>query len=69
MRRRSARLTDRRRSSATACARKNSSPVAPAPDAVDFLFIGALRDLKGPDLFIEAMAAFAGSAVAAAQTP
>ncbi len=37
-------------------------PVAAAPDAVDFLFIGALRDLKGPDVFIEAMAALAGSA-------
>ncbi|MEQ9692047.1 MAG: glycosyltransferase family 4 protein [Bauldia litoralis] len=36
-------------------------PVPPAPDAVDFLFIGALRDLKGPDLFIEALAAFDGA--------
>ncbi|MCB1494937.1 MAG: glycosyltransferase family 4 protein [Bauldia sp.] len=31
-------------------------PVDPAPDAADFLFIGALRDLKGPDVFIEALA-------------
>ncbi|MBB5754780.1 glycosyltransferase [Prosthecomicrobium pneumaticum] len=30
-------------------------PVATAPDAADFLFIGMMRDLKGPDLFIEAM--------------
>jgi glycosyltransferase involved in cell wall biosynthesis len=31
-------------------------PVTPAPDAVDFLFIGALRELKGVDVFIEALA-------------
>jgi glycosyltransferase involved in cell wall biosynthesis len=30
--------------------------IAPAPDAVDFLFIGELRELKGPDLFIAALA-------------
>jgi glycosyltransferase involved in cell wall biosynthesis len=30
--------------------------IAPNPDAVDFLFIGELRDLKGPDVFIEALA-------------
>ncbi len=30
--------------------------IAPNPDAVDFLFIGELRDLKGPDVFIEAIA-------------
>jgi glycosyltransferase involved in cell wall biosynthesis len=30
--------------------------IAPTPDAVDFLFIGELRDLKGPDIFIEALA-------------
>lgn len=30
-------------------------PVSPIPEAVDFLFIGALRDLKGPDVFIEAL--------------
>jgi glycosyltransferase involved in cell wall biosynthesis len=28
----------------------------PSPDARDFLFIGALRDLKGPDVFIKALA-------------
>jgi len=31
------------------------SPVGAAPDARDFLYIGMLRDLKGPDLFIEAL--------------
>lgn len=31
-------------------------PVAASPDAVDFLFIGALRELKGVDVFIEALA-------------
>jgi glycosyltransferase involved in cell wall biosynthesis len=31
-------------------------PVPPAPDARDFLYIGMLRDLKGPDVFIEALA-------------
>ncbi len=30
-------------------------PVAPAHDASDFLYIGMMRDLKGPDLFIEAL--------------
>ena len=30
-------------------------PVVAAPDARDFLFIGTLRDLKGPDVFIEAL--------------
>ncbi|OCP01316.1 MULTISPECIES: glycosyltransferase family 4 protein [unclassified Ensifer] len=30
--------------------------VAPRPDAVDFLYIGMMRDLKGPDLFVEAFA-------------
>jgi glycosyltransferase involved in cell wall biosynthesis len=30
--------------------------VAPHPNARDFLFIGALRDLKGVDVFIEALA-------------
>ncbi len=30
-------------------------PVEPGPDAADFLYIGMLRDLKGPDLFIEAL--------------
>lgn len=32
-------------------------PVPPAPDAADFLYIGMMRDLKGPDLFIDALAA------------
>ncbi|QLF70070.1 glycosyltransferase family 4 protein [Peteryoungia desertarenae] len=27
-----------------------------APDAVDFIYVGMLRDLKGPDVFIEAFA-------------
>jgi len=31
-------------------------PIELAPDVADFLFIGALRDLKGPDVFIEALA-------------
>ena len=31
-------------------------PVAPASSAADFLFIGALRELKGPDLFLIALA-------------
>jgi glycosyltransferase involved in cell wall biosynthesis len=31
-------------------------PVKTAPDPVDFLYIGMLRDLKGVDLFIEALA-------------
>ncbi len=31
-------------------------PVVPRPDAVDFLYIGMLRDLKGPDIFIDAFA-------------
>lgn len=30
-------------------------PVTANPDAADFVFIGMLRDLKGPDLFIEAI--------------
>ena len=30
-------------------------PVVNAPDAVDFLYIGMMRDLKGPDVFIEAL--------------
>ncbi|SOE17331.1 glycosyltransferase involved in cell wall bisynthesis [Hoeflea halophila] len=30
-------------------------PVGTAQDAVDFLYIGMMRDLKGPDVFIEAM--------------
>lgn len=31
-------------------------PVEPEDDARDFLFVGMLRDLKGPDVFIEALA-------------
>ena len=30
-------------------------PVVNRPDAVDFLYIGMMRDLKGPDVFIEAL--------------
>ena len=30
--------------------------VAPNPDAADFLYIGMMRDLKGPDIFIDALA-------------
>ncbi len=32
------------------------APVTPEPDAADFLFTGMMRDLKGPDLFIRALA-------------
>ena len=35
-------------------------PVATAADAADFLYIGMMRDLKGPDIFIDALA-LAGS--------
>ena len=31
-------------------------PVPPARDAADFLYIGMMRDLKGPDIFIDAIA-------------
>ncbi len=31
-------------------------PVVAAPDAADFLFIGTLRELKGPDVFLIALA-------------
>jgi glycosyltransferase involved in cell wall biosynthesis len=31
-------------------------PVEDARDAADFLYIGMMRDLKGPDLFIDALA-------------
>jgi len=34
-------------------------PVLPQPNAADFLYIGELRDLKGPDVFIEALAIMA----------
>ncbi|WP_274424711.1 glycosyltransferase family 4 protein [Chelativorans sp. YIM 93263] len=30
-------------------------PVGNAPDAADFLYIGMMRDLKGPDLFLDAL--------------
>jgi glycosyltransferase involved in cell wall biosynthesis len=33
------------------------TPVADAPDAADFLYIGMMRDLKGPDLFLAALKA------------
>jgi len=32
------------------------SPVPPGPDAADFVFVGELRDLKGPDVLIDAVA-------------
>ncbi|MGN7291592.1 glycosyltransferase family 4 protein [Rhizobium sp. SAFR-030] len=32
------------------------SPVATRPDGADFLYIGMMRDLKGPDVFIDAFA-------------
>lgn len=32
-------------------------PVVPAREAADFLYIGMMRDLKGPDIFIDALAA------------
>jgi glycosyltransferase involved in cell wall biosynthesis len=38
-------------------------PVAAAPDARDFLFIGELRDLKGTDVFIEAVGRIGASAM------
>lgn len=31
-------------------------PVAPAADAADLIYIGMMRDLKGPDIFIDALA-------------
>jgi glycosyltransferase involved in cell wall biosynthesis len=36
--------------------------VEPKADAADFLFIGMMRDLKGPDLFIEALLGASSSA-------
>lgn len=39
-------------------------PVAPAPDAVDFLYIGMLRDLKGVDVFLDALALLSARGVA-----
>jgi glycosyltransferase involved in cell wall biosynthesis len=38
--------------------------VEPAPDAVEFLFLGMLRDLKGVDVFIEALAKLAAGRAA-----
>lgn len=35
-------------------------PVPTDPDAADFLYIGMMRDLKGPDIFIDALAAASG---------
>lgn len=35
-------------------------PVPPAPDAADLLYVGMMRDLKGPDIFLDAMAGTAG---------
>ena len=37
-------------------AKDEFAPVIPASDAADFLFTGMMRDLKGPDLFIRALA-------------
>ncbi len=31
-------------------------PVSPAADASDFLYVGTFREIKGPDVFIEALA-------------
>ncbi len=41
------------------------APIVPAPDAADFLFIGELRELKGVDVFIEALAKLQGEGHAA----
>lgn len=38
--------------------------LAAMPDAADFLFIGALRDLKGADVFIDALARLAATGAA-----
>ncbi len=40
-------------------------PVRPGPDARDFVYVGMLRDLKGPDVFIEALAALREQGTAA----
>ena len=37
-------------------ARRGVRAGAGRPDAADFLYIGMMRDLKGPDLFIDALA-------------
>lgn len=34
-------------------------PVAAGPDSADFLYIGMMRDLKGPDVFLDALAMLA----------
>ena len=39
---------------------KEFEPVPANPDAADFLYIGMMRDLKGPDIFIDALAAASG---------
>ncbi|KFB10438.1 glycosyltransferase family 4 protein [Nitratireductor basaltis] len=36
--------------------RQEFEQVETAPDAADFLYIGMMRDLKGPDLFLDALA-------------
>ena len=40
-------------------------PVIAAPDAADFLYIGMMRDLKGVDLFVRAVAALPGATAVA----
>lgn len=35
---------------------RDLQPVPTTPDAVDFLYVGMLRDLKGPDVFVDAFA-------------
>ena len=55
--------------STTACARPSSSRCRPTPDAADFLYIGMMRDLKGPDLFIDALAQVETRARPAASAP
>jgi glycosyltransferase involved in cell wall biosynthesis len=37
-------------------ANREFEPVTPSPDAADFLFVGEMRVLKGPDIFIAALA-------------
>lgn len=43
-------------------------PVTPDPDAADFLYLGMLRDLKGVDVFIEALALLAADGSPATAT-
>jgi glycosyltransferase involved in cell wall biosynthesis len=40
-------------------------PIVPAPDAVDFLYIGMLRELKGTDVFIRALDGLRARGIAA----